>query len=191
MKVRIGISARHVHLTKEDFEILFGKETELTKKEELYRPGEFAANETLSIKGEKGQIDNVRIIGPFRTYTQIEISKTDSYLLGVNPPVRNSGDIIGSAPITLIGPKGELYKEYGCIIAARHIHVKKEEISKYDLNRDRLVSVRLYGEKGGIIDNVHVRLENDTNFVLHLDVDDANAHLIRAGDEGEIIKEEW
>ncbi|MDD3048768.1 MAG: phosphate propanoyltransferase [Bacilli bacterium] len=189
MKVKIGISARHIHLNKEDLEILFGKNYELTKMKDLLQKGEYACNETLTIKGEKGSINNVRILGPIRDYTQVEISKTDSYLLGLNPPVRSSGDILNSAPITLISPTNKLLKPYGCIIANRHLHMTKEDAVNYGFADNQIVKVKLNGEKGGIIDNVYIKTKDSYVFNLHLDLDDANAHLQKTDDEGEIINE--
>jgi putative phosphotransacetylase len=190
MRIKIGVSARHVHLNKDDFELLFGEGKQLTKLKNLYRPGEFAANETLTIKTDKAKIENVRVVGPIREYTQIEISKSDAHVLGLNPPIRNSSDILGSEPITLITEKGEVYKPYGCIIATRHVHITSRDIEKYDWDHNKRVRVKLFGEKGGIIENVHVRIENDTNFEMHIDLDDANAFLIKHGDEGEILPDE-
>ena len=190
MRIKIGVSARHVHLSKEDFGILFGENKTLTKLRDLYRPGEFAAKETLTLQTEKAEIKGVRIIGPLRKETQIEISKTDAYTLGLNPPIRNSGDLLGSEAITLVSEKAQVYKPYGCIIATRHVHVRKEDIAKYDWDNNKKVRVRFFGEKGGIMESVHVREEKDSNFELHIDLDDANAFLVNHGDEAEILPDE-
>ena len=185
MKVNVGISNRHVHLTKDDYEILFG-DIPLTKRNDLTQPGMFACNEVVSLKGEKRTIENVRILGPFRDYTQVEISKTDSYTLGVNPPVRGSGDLSGAALITIIGPKGEIQKE-AAIIAERHIHVDKKVRIEHHLEGIEKVSVKISGEKSGIIDNVYLKDSDEAYFELHLDTDDGNAFLLKQGDEVEII----
>ena len=145
MKIKIGVSARHVHLSLDDFKILFGSNHKLTKINDLNQPGEFAAAEMVTIKTEKGQIENVRIIGPIRPYTQVEISKTDAYVLGLNPPVRNSGDLIGSEPITIMTDKGVINKPYGCIIATRHIHIAPDLIKKYKINADKKVKIKIFG----------------------------------------------
>lgn len=187
MKVSIGVSNRHVHLTKEHLEVLFGKGYELTKRNDLNQPGQYATNSLVTIKTEKSEIENVRVLGPVRTYTQVEISKTDAYKLGLNPPIRDSGDIKGSAPITIVGPVGALNLEEGCIIPTRHIHILPSQLKMYGLEGKDKVSVRVDGEKGGILNNVHLKVSEDSYFELHLDTDDANAHLIKNGDIGEII----
>ena len=187
MKVSIGVSNRHVHLNKDDFEKLFGTDYKLEKRNDLTQPGQYASTSTVTIKTDKSQIENVRVLGPLREYTQIEISRTDSFKLGLNPPVRDSGDLKESSPITIIGPKGTLELKSGCIIATRHIHLTKEHAKMYNLEGKDKVSIKLYGEKGGIINNVHLKICNEAYFELHLDTDDANAHLIKEGDIGEIL----
>lgn len=187
MKVSIGVSNRHVHLTKEHLNILFGEDFELEKKNALTQPGQFASKSLVTIKTDKSEINNVRVLGPIRDYTQVEISKTDAYKLGLNPPVRNSGDLKGSSPITIVGPKGSIDLKEGCIIASRHIHILPSQIKMYGLEGKKTVNVKLNGEKGGIITNVYIKPSEEAFFELHLDTDDANAHLIKNGDIGEII----
>ena len=186
MKVNVGVSARHVHVTKEDLKILFGEDYELTKKVDLSQPGQYACNEQVTIKGPKGSIQRVRILGPERSATQVEISKTDSFLLGINPPVRNSGDLDDASEITIIGPHGEITKN-AAIIAARHVHATKEDAKKYGFEGKEFISILVKSEKGGILDNVFVRISDDFSYEVHLDTDDANAFLIKQGDEVEII----
>lgn len=186
MKVNIGVSARHVHVTKEDVKILFGEGYELTKKVDLSQPGQYACNEQVTIEGPKGSIERVRILGPERNNTQVEISKTDSFALGVKPPVRNSGDLDGAAEITIIGPKGSITKN-AAIIAARHVHVTKEDAKKYGFEGKEFVSIVVKGEKPGILENVYVRISDKFSYEVHLDTDDANAFLIKNGDEAELI----
>ena len=187
MKVSIGVSNRHVHLTKEHLEILFGKDYELKKKVDINQPGQYASTDVVTIKTAKSEIKNVRILGPIRPYTQVEISKTDSYLLGLNPPVRDSGDLVDSAPITIIGPNGSIDLTEGCIIANRHIHITPKQMEYYGLIGKEKVDIKLYGEKGGILNNVYLKVTDEAFFELHIDTDDANAHLIKNGDIGEII----
>ena len=182
MKVKIGVSNRHVHLKKEDFEKLFGN-IEFVKDKDLVQPNEFASMHKLTIKTDKNEIKNVRVLGPFRNYTQVEVSRTDAYTLGINPPIRESGDLENSEVVTLIGPNGEL-KTSGCIIANRHIHISKEEKEKYNLNN--VVNVELQTEKGGILYNVFLKEKEGAVLEMHIDTDDANANLIKSGDEGEI-----
>jgi len=187
MKVSIGVSNRHVHLTKQHLEILFGKGYELEKKCDLTQPKQFASNSFVTIKTEKSEIDRVRVLGPIRDYTQVEISKTDAYKLGLNPPVRNSGELEESAPITIVGPNGSVDIKEGCIIAARHIHILPSQMKAYGLEGKEMVNVKLNGEKGGIITNVYLKVSDEAFFELHIDTDDANAHLIKNGDIGEIL----
>lgn len=186
MKVRIGVSARHVHVTKEDLNTLFGEGYELTKKVDLTQPGQYACNEQVTLKGPKGEIERVRILGPERRETQVEISRTDSFKLGVKPPVRNSGDLEGAAEITIVGPKGEVTKN-AAIIAARHVHATIEDAKKYGFEGKEFVSVVVKGEKGGILENVYVRISDKFSYEVHLDTDDANGFLINNGDEAELI----
>ena len=187
MKVSIGVSNRHVHLTKEHLEILFGEGYELQKKVDINQPGQFAATDVVTLKTPKSEIPNVRILGPIRPYTQAEISKTDAFKLGLNPPVRDSGDLEGSEPITIIGPKGSIDIEEGCIIANRHIHILPAQMKEYGLEGKEFVDVKIFGEKGGILSNVKLKVTNEAYYELHIDTDDANAHLIKNGDIGEII----
>ena len=187
MKIEIGVSNRHIHLKKEDLEVLFGEGYKLTIKNELKQPGQYAAHETLTIETDKSTIENVRVLGPVRGYTQVEISKTDAYKLGLNPPVRDSGELSGSDKITIIGPKGEVSINEGVIIATRHIHLSKEHVKAYNLENKEIVNVKLFGEKGGIIENVHLKVSDEATLELHIDTDDANAHLVKSGDIGEIL----
>lgn len=189
MEVKIGVSNRHVHLKQEHLEILFGKNYELEIKNMLVQPGQFASTSTLTIKTEKSEIQNVRVLGPVRNYTQVEISKTDAFKLGLNPPIRDSGDLEGSAPIELIGPNGSIKLEEGCIIANRHIHITPKQVEELGLTGVEKVSVELKGEKGGIINNVYLKIDENFALEMHIDTDDANAHLINTGDIGRVI--EW
>ncbi len=188
MKVGIGVSARHVHVTKEDLRILFGEGVELTKKVDLSQPGQYACNEQVTIKGPKGQIERVRILGPERDKTQVEISKTDSFTLGIKPPVRNSGDLEGAAEITVIGPQGKITKN-AAIIASRHLHINTEDAKKLGIIDKEFVTLKVDGEKPGTLENVYVRINDSFAYEVHLDTDDANAFLIKNGDEADLIIE--
>lgn len=187
MEFIVETSARHAHISKEHLEILFGKDYELEIKNVLTQPHQFASYSLVTIKTPKAVIENVRVLGPLRPYTQVEISKTDAYKLGLNPPIRDSGDLDGSCPITIVGPKGTIDINEGCIIPTRHIHILPSQISMYGLEGRDMVSVKINGEKGGIINNVHLKVSDEAFFELHIDTDDANAHLIKNGDIGEII----
>lgn len=189
MNINVGISNRHIHLTEETFKKLYGEDYEPTVRNDLSQPGELAYNETLTIKTEKSNIDNVRILGPFRDYNQVEITKTDAYKLGLKPPVRNSGDVANSESATLVGPNGEVTIETGVIIATRHIHINDSELEEYGLANGQIVNVKINTDKGGIMSNVYVKSSPNYAYELHLDTDDANAFLLNQGDTVEVIKE--
>ena len=188
MKIKIGVSARHVHLTKEDIKLLFGEPFFLTKKFDLSQHGQYACNEQVTIKGPKGQIEKVRILGPERDNTQVEVSKTDSFKLGINPPVRNSGDLSSASEITIIGPKGQITKK-AAIIAARHIHASYNDAKKYGFIDKKIVKIKVSRERSGTLENVCVRLDDSFSLEAHIDTDEANAFLIESGDYGELIIE--
>lgn len=187
MKVPVGVSARHIHLTQEDVEKLFGKGYELTKKKELMG-GQFAANEQCTIVGLKLRaIENVRILGPVRSKSQVEISATDARTLGIKAPLRQSGDTAGSAPIALVGPKGAVYLNEGCIVAARHIHMTPAEASAASLKDGDYVSVRMGDERGAVLDQVKIRVDESFTLEMHIDTDEANACQCKQGDMAAII----
>lgn len=188
MKINIGVSARHIHLCESDFKELFG-ENKLTKYIDLTQPGQYACNEKVNLITEKGRINNVRVLGPLRNYTQVEISKSDSYVLGLNPPVRESGDLKGAEDIKIEYKDKIIEVKECCIIADRHIHINEEDSLKYNLKDKQIVKLKVFGEKGGILDNVKVKVLKYAYFECHLDLDDANAHLIKSNDVGEIIYE--
>lgn len=191
MRINIGVSNRHVHLTQDDFNLLFGDDQELEVNRYLTQPGEFASNSFVTLKTDKSSMENVRVLGPLRSYTQIEIAKTDAYKLGINPPVRESGDIVGSEGITIIGPKGQIEKTEGCIIASRHIHVTSEDAKKHGFDEQKKYLVKIGGIKGGVMSNVSVKISDNYIFEMHVDTDDANAHFIGKNNNiGEIIGED-
>lgn len=183
MKIKVGISMRHVHLTKEDYNILFDEP--LTEKVAINQPGQFAANQTVIIENDNKKIENVRIIGPFRSYTQVEISRTDAHHLKLNPPIRSAGDLEDAEEIKIIGPKGSITRN-AAIIVDRHIHITKEEREKYGLLKDKY-EVYVNTERGGILQNVKIKEAPNSYFELHLDSDDGNAFDIKQNDEVEII----
>lgn len=185
-RVKVGVSARHVHLSKEHLEILFGKGYSLNIKR-LLMGNQFAAEETVTIMGPKLRaIEKVRILGPLREGTQVEISSTDAISLGIKAPVRLSGDIKDSSPITIVGPKGAIRIEEGCIIAKRHIHMHPDDSRRLGIG-EGIVSVRIKGDRAGILENVDVRVRNDFHFEMHIDTDEANALGIKNGDILEIV----
>ena len=189
MKGILGVSNRHVHLTEETYKELFGDEP-LDVVKELRQPGQFASNKFLTIKNGDREINHVRVLGPLRKYNQVEISRTDSYTLKVNPPVRDSGDIEASSPITLVNGERTVDLKEGCIIANRHIHISPKELKEYGLENVKQVKIKIDGEKGGILDNVKIRVDENFKYELHLDTDDGNAFNVKTGDEIEIIEME-
>lgn len=187
MNIKVGVSNRHVHLTKEVYFKLFGT-AELVKVRDLDQPGQFASNSYVTIKKGDRQIEKVRVLGPFRSYNQVEISRTDAYKLKVNPPVRDSGELDGSESVTLIGPKGSVALPHGLILANRHIHITPEEMKKYGFEGMEKVAVLVKGEKGGIINNVYFKVLDVASLTLHLDTDEGNAFNLQTGDEVTLIK---
>lgn len=185
--VPIGVSARHIHLTQEHVEVLFGKGYQLTKKKELMG-GQFASNETVTIVGIKLRaIENVRVLGPVRKQTQVEISATDAIKLGVKAPIRESGNVAGSAPIAVVGPKGALYLKEGCIIAMRHIHMSPKDAMAAGVHDGDIVSVKADNERGTIFNHVKIRVDDSFTLEMHIDTDEANAAKIATGDTVRII----
>ncbi len=185
----IGISNRHIHLSSADVETLFGKGYQLQKLKDLSQPGQFACKETLTIVGPSMRpIEGVRVLGPERSATQVEISRTDSFTLKVKPPVRESGKIAGSAPVTIIGPKGVVEIKEGCIIANRHIHMSLEDGEKFGVKDCDYVTVELNGERRTTFHDVQIRVHKDFRLEMHIDTDDANAAGVKNGDTVKIIK---
>lgn len=177
-KIPIGISARHVHLTREHVDILFGKGHELHPKKELMG-GQFASEEQVTLVGTKLRaIENVRILGPERKATQVEVAKTDAIRLGINPPVRDSGNVKGSAPITIVGPKGALYLDEGCIIAKRHIHMSPQDAKRFGVKDGQIVKVKFGTERGGVFEEVLIRIHESFTLEMHIDTDEANGLAI-------------
>ncbi len=186
--VPVGVSARHIHLTQEHVEVLFGKGYQLTKKKELMG-GQFASNELVTIVGVKLRaIENVRVLGPVRSKSQVEISQTDAVKLGVRAPIRLSGQLEGSAPIAIVGPKGVVYLDEGCIIAERHIHMSPRDAQMAGVKNKDVVSVKFNNERGTMFNNVSVRVDETFTLEMHIDTDEANASKIKTGDVGVIVK---
>ena len=188
MNIKVGVSARHVHLSKEDFESLFGN-AEFYSIKDLSQDGEFASNLTVDLVTDKDTIKNVRVVGALRSHTQVEISLTDARKLGLNPPIRMSGNFDGALDIMLSSNKNSILCKSSCIVANRHIHCKTSELSKYNLKSGQVVRVKIGGNRGAILENVIVKDKENYNFELHLDTDEANALNIKDGDEAEIVEE--
>ena len=187
--IPVGISNRHIHLSREDVDTLFGAGYELSPMKDLSQPGQYACKETLTIVGPSLRpIENVRVLGPVRKASQVEISRTDSYTLKVKPPVRESGKIEGSAPITIIGPKGIVQLKEGCIIANRHIHMSLEDGEKFGVKDNEYVTIDAEGERRTRFFDVQVRVHKDFRLEMHLDTDDANAAALKNGSKVKIVK---
>lgn len=188
-KFIVETSARHVHVTKEHLDILFGEGYELTKKKDLSQPGQFACNERVAVIGAKGQFPAVSILGPVRTATQVEISASDARTLGVAAPVRESGDIAGSAPCRLVGPKGEVEISEGVIVAKRHIHMTPADAENFGVKDKDVVSVKIESpERSLVFGDVVVRVSEKFALAMHIDTDESNAVLAPAGTMGTIVK---
>lgn len=179
--IPVGISARHIHLTREHVDILFGKNYKLKVLKPLSQPGQFAAEETVEIIGVKGSIKKVRILGPERVDTQIEVARSEARILGLEPPVKNSGDIAGTPGVTIKGPAGEVTVPEGVIIADRHIHMSEEDAKSHDVKNGEKVKVIVDGQRGGVFNNVTIRAGSKYALDFHIDTDDANAFGIKQG----------
>jgi len=187
-QVPIGVSGRHVHLCRADFDALFGVGAELTFKKELMG-GQFAAGESVALVGKNHRvIQNVRVLGPLREFTQVEISATDGFTLGISAPLRDSGDLKGSAAVTLIGPKGVIYLGEGMIVARRHIHLSPADARVRNVHDKEIVRVRVSGPRGGILDNVLIRVDPSFTTEMHIDTDEANGLGISTGADAVICK---
>jgi putative phosphotransacetylase len=184
--VPIAASNRHIHLSFEHVERLFGRGYELTKLKDLSQPSQFAAKETVTLIGPIGKISNVRVLGPTRGSTQVEISLFDGFTLGVKPPIRNSGDIKGSKSIKIQGPRGQITINEGLICAARHIHMHTSDGEAFGVKDGDLVQVKVDGVRGVIFSNVLIRVSSKYKLEMHIDLDEANAAGIKNGQLGEI-----
>ena len=188
-QIPVGISARHVHVSREDLDVLFGAGYQLTVKKDLSQPGQYAANEQVDLITEKGSFKNVRILGPERKQTQIEIALTDALKLGIQPPVRDSGDLKGSPGLTIVGPKGQVKVAEGVVAACRHIHMTTADAAELGLKDKDVVKVRCGSAARGLIfDNVLARVSDSFQLEMHLDTDEGNAAQVGTGDKVEIVK---
>ncbi len=190
-EVKIGVSQRHIHLSREHLDILFGKGYELTKKKTLMGR-EYAAEECVTLVGPSLKaIEKVRVLGPVRKDTQVEISRTDTFILKVSPPVRPSGEIKGSERMVIVGPKGSVYLNEGVIIANRHIHLTPQYAAQHEIQDGDWVDVICHGkEKTTKFYDVQIRVRDDFNVEMHIDTDDANSAGLRNGDMVTIIKKD-
>ncbi|MDG0793626.1 phosphate propanoyltransferase [Cohnella ginsengisoli] len=187
-KIPVGVSARHIHLTQEHVGILFGEGAELTEMKPLSQPGQFAANETVAVYGPKGSFPKVRILGPVRKATQLEVSRTDAFSLGLKPPVRESGHIEGTPGIRIAGPAGEVTVNEGVIVAARHIHFHTSDAERLGIADKQLLKVRVGGDRGLVFENVIARVSPSFALDMHIDTDEGNASGAATGDFAELLE---
>ncbi len=186
-KIPLGISNRHLHISEGDLMTLFGQGAKLTKLRDLSQPGQFVSEQMTTLVGPNGVIERVRILGPLRSRTQVEISISDCFRLGVKAPIRDSGDLAGSAKLTLVGPAGSLTLNEGCIIAARHMHMDHEDAALFGVKDGQRVNVRCSGPRSLVFSEVLIRVHTNFKLEMHLDVDEANAASLHNGDSMEII----
>lgn len=187
--VPVAVSVRHAHLAQREIDILFGRNYKLTKQRDLYQPGEFAAEEAVVLVGSGlRSINSVRVLGPTRSRTQVEISRTDAIILRIDPPVRPSGCLDGAATITLVGPVGSVTLPGSCIVANRHIHISKLDAIRWQLKDNDRVSVQALHEKPTTFSDVQIRVGEKFKLIMHIDTDDANAAGIRCGEMVEIME---
>lgn len=187
--VPVGISNRHAHLTKEDFKTLFGADSDDTRLKPVKQPGQYACNERVTVEGPKGVLKDVRMIGPYRKYSQVEVSLGDARRLGVEPPIRDSGKLDNSPGIKLVGPKGSVTIKQGLILSKRHIHFNVKEGAAYKVKDGQEVRV-LCGsgtERETIYERVLCRVSDAYSLELHIDVEEANAAGLRNGDGAYIV----
>jgi len=186
-KILIEVSARHIHLSRKDLEVLFGRGYKLKELKTLSTTNQFAAKETLDIKVGSKKISKVRIVGPFRKKTQVELSITDAINLGINPPIRKSGDLKGTPGVTLVSPKRKIKLKSGVIIAWRHIHCNPKEAKALNFKEGKLVSIEIRGKRFLIFHNVKVRIDKNFRLCVHLDTDEGNTAGITKKGKGIII----
>lgn len=186
-KVTVGISNRHVHLSQEHIQALFGLGHGLTKKKDLGQPGQFASEETVTLIGPKGELKGVRVLGPARKVSQVELSGTDTFKIGVKPPVRDSGMLEGTPGVDIEGPKGRVHMDQGVIVAARHIHMTTQDAAKYSLKDGEHVHVKVTGPRGGVLEQVLVRVSPDYALELHVDTDEGNAFSLANGQQLDVL----
>ncbi len=187
-KVKVNASNRHMHLTQEHLDILFGKGSGLVRMKDLMQPGEFASEQTVTIVGPKGSIQNVRILGPVRKYTQVEVSLSDTFVLGVKGvELRDSGSLDGTSPITVVGPKGTVILEKGLILAQRHIHMTPEDAEKFGVKNGDWARARISGKREMVFEKVLVRVNPNYALEMHVDIDEANAAMVGSDTWAEVL----
>ena len=187
-EIPVGVSNRHLHLSQSDMDVLFGAGYQMNKVKDLSQPGQFACKETVTICGPNGAIEKVRILGPVRPKTQVEILEGDCYKLGVKAPLKMSGDLNGTPGVTIIGPKGSVQTKEGLIVAQRHIHMLPHEAQHYCVYDGQIVCIEIKGPRGGIFSNVVVRANDASALECHIDTEEANAMKVNSTTTIKIIK---
>lgn len=189
LPVPVGVSNRHLHLSIEDYRTLFGGEAEPKLLRRLVQPGFFACEEKVSLESRRGTVENVRLIGPYRSKTQVEISVSDSMVLGIAPPVRDSGRLEGSPGVLIKGPKGSVLLREGVILSKRHVHFNPEEARRFKISDGTEVRVRCGcgGERELVFERVLCRVSDKFKLEIHLDVEEANAAMVKNGDKSYIV----
>lgn len=188
-QIPIGVSNKHIHLSRKDMDALFGEGSELTPIKDLGQPGQYACAETVAVKGPKGEFARVRVLGPLRKESQVELSKTDARSIGIKAPIRESGVLEGTPGVELVGPEGSVMLERGAIVALRHIHMTPEQAKQWGLKDKDVVDVKVNGgERAGILGNVIVRVSDKFALEMHVDTDEANACCLDNNDTVSIIR---
>lgn len=187
-EIPVGVSNRHLHISQADMDCLFGEGYQMTKMKDLSQPGQYACKETLTICGPKGAIEKVRILGPVRSKTQVEVLAGDSFKLGIVSPIKLSGDLYGTPGITLVGPKGSVQIKEGVVVAQRHIHMSCEDAQRLGVSDGQVVSVEVVGDRGGIYNNVAIRANDTSVLECHVDTEEANAMNINSSTKIKIVK---
>lgn len=186
--IPVGVSNRHLHLSQADLDSLFGPGYQLTKIKDLSQPGQFACKETVTICGPKGAIEKVRVLGPVRSKTQVEILTGDGFKLGISAPARLSGELHGTPGVTLVGPKGSVQTQEGLIVAQRHIHMTPQDAARFGVQDGQIVSIQVDGPRGGTYSNVAIRANDASALECHVDTEEANAMNLSGKSKITIIK---
>jgi propanediol utilization protein len=186
--IPVGVSNRHIHISQEDLDTLYGKGYQLTKTKDLGQPGQYACKEYVIVAGPRSAIEKVRILGPVRKETQVELLASDCRKLGIPMVVRQSGDLAGAPGVTIVGPKGSVYRDECAVVALRHIHMTPADAERYGVKDGQVVKIKFGGQRGGIYDKVICRVSSSAALECHLDVEEANAMGVDGSSKFTIIK---
>lgn len=186
--IPVGVSNRHIHLSQEDADIIFGKGYQFTKIKDLGQPGQFACKEYVIVAGPRSALEKVRVLGPVRKRTQVELLASDCRKIGIPTVVRQSGDLAGAPGVTIVGPKASVYRPETAIVALRHIHMTPAQAEKYGVKDGQIVKLKFGGQRGGIYDNTIIRVSDTAALECHLDVEEANAMSLDGSSKFTLIK---